>query len=139
MGLKLEKVDVWSGEIRDEIGALAEKLGPLAVAGADLTFLIARRQPDKPGTGIVFLGGLRGAKQTKAAQAAGLVKASDVVGLHVAATNKPGLAHQVVEKLASARINLRGISASVIGTRCVIVLAFDSATDRERAVRALRE
>ena len=33
MAVKILKVDVWSAEIRDEIGGLAAVLGPLAAAG----------------------------------------------------------------------------------------------------------
>jgi hypothetical protein len=73
---KIEKVDVWSGEIRDEAGGLAAVLSPLVDAGADFSFLIARRKPDSPGAGVIFVGGIRGAKQKKAAQSVGLAPRS---------------------------------------------------------------
>lgn len=139
MAVTIQKVDVWSGEIRDEVGGLAAVLDPLAAAGADLAFLVARRQRDKPGTGIVFLGGLKGAKQTAAAQKAGLAKAGDISALLAEAPNKPGLANKLIEKLAEARINLRGLSASVTGNKCVIVFAFDSVADRDNAAKILRK
>jgi hypothetical protein len=139
MASKIQKVDVWSAEICDEVGGLAAVLGPLAAAGADLAFVVARREAHKPGSGIVFLGGLKGAKQTAAAQKAGLSKAGDIAALVVEVANKPGLAHKLVEKLASARINLRGLSASVTGTKCVLVIAFDTAADRDNAAKFLRK
>lgn len=139
MALKIAKVEVWSGEIRDDIGGLAAVLEPLDAAGADLAFIVARRQAHKPGTGIVFLGGLKGAKQTAAAKTAGLSKADDIAALLVEAANKPGLAHRIIERLAAARINLRGLSASVTGTKCVLVVAFDSAADRDQAAKLLRK
>jgi hypothetical protein len=138
MAMKIEKVDVWSGEIRDETGGLAAALSPLIEAGANFSFLVARRQVDKPGTGVVFLGGLRGAKQLKAAQSVGIATAGDVAGLLVESSDKPGLVHQIATRLASGGINLRGISASVIGMRCAITLAFDTAADRDQAARPLR-
>jgi hypothetical protein len=138
MAVTVEKVDVWAGEIRDEAGGLAEKLGVLADAGADLSFLIARRQPDKPGTGIVYLAGLRGAKQTKAAAAAGLAKATDIGCLRIEAANKPGLAAELAGRLGDAGINLRGASASVIGKKCVMLLSFDSLADRDKAAKLLK-
>jgi hypothetical protein len=137
MAVKIQKVDVWSAEIRDEIGGLDAVLRPLAEAGADLAFIVARRQAHKPGTGIVFVGGLKGAKQTAAAQKAGMAKAGDIAGLVLETTNKPGLAHRLVEQLASARINLRGLTASVTGTKCVLVAAFDSVADRDNAAKVL--
>lgn len=137
MALKVSKVEVWSGELSDNVGGLAAVLGPLADAGADLAFAIARRQPDKPGTGVVFLGGIKGAKQTKTAAAAGLSKTDNLAALVVEGTNKPGLAHGVIERVSSAGINLRGVSAAVTGTRCVIVVAFDTAADRDRAAKVI--
>jgi hypothetical protein len=139
MAWKVDKSDVWAVEVRDEAGGLAEKLQPLAEAGADLQFLIARRQPDRPGTGVAFLGGLRGTRQLKAAQAAGFAKAGDVAALRVEAPNKPGLALQILQRVAQAGISLRGVSAAVLGARCVVLLAFDSAADRDRAAKALRK
>src|SRR5438093_1284967 len=55
----VSKIEVWTGEIEDKPGALDAKLQPLAAAGVDLTFLIARRQADRPGRGVVFLAPLK--------------------------------------------------------------------------------
>ena len=138
MALKVSKVDVWSAELSDNVGGLARVLGPLAAAGADLSFVIARRQPDKPGTGVAFIGGIKGAKQTKAAAAAGLAKTQNLAALSIESTNKPGSLHRVVEQVASSGINLRGVSASVTGSKCVFVLAFDSAADRDAAAKVVK-
>jgi hypothetical protein len=93
--------------------------------------------PDKPGAGHVFFGGLKGAKQAKAASAAGFVKA-DLPGLRVEASDKPGTVEAIVAKMAEAGINLRGVTASGAGVKCSVILAFDSTTDRDRAARLLR-
>jgi len=55
MAVQITKVDVWVGEIADRPGGLAEKLEVVAKAGASLEFVIARRQPDKPGTAVVVV------------------------------------------------------------------------------------
>ncbi|MCI0358610.1 MAG: hypothetical protein L0211_09010 [Planctomycetaceae bacterium] len=138
MAQNVAKVDVWTGELRDNVGGLAAMLGPLAEAGADLSFVIARRQPEKPGTGVAFIGGINGAKQTKAAAAVGLTKTTSLAALQIEATNKPGLLHRAIQQIASAGINLRGVSASVTGTKCVFVLAFDTAADRDQAAKILK-
>ncbi len=139
MTLTVDKVDVWAGEILDHIGGLAAKLQPLADGGVDLSFLIARRQPDKPGSGIVYLGGIQGAKQTKAALAAGMTKAADMGCLRVEAPNKPGAAAQLIGKVGAAGINLRGASASAVGKKCVLLLSFDSLGDRDNAMKLLKK
>ena len=137
MSFKATKVDVWCGEIADEPGGLASKLEPLACAGVDLDFVIARRQPDKPGKGVLFVTGIKGAKQKKAAEAAGLCKTTEMAALRIEGTNKAGVGHQIAGLIAAAGINLRGLSATVIGRRFVSFLAFDSRADAAKAARLL--
>ena len=138
MAHQVKKLEVWVGEIEDSVGGLAAKLEPLANAGADLQLLIARRQPHLPGKGVVFLSGVSGAKATKAATGAGLTKATDLSALRVEGPNKPGAAYQITRRLADAGINLRGISAGVLGSKFLLFLAFDSAADADQAARSLR-
>jgi hypothetical protein len=137
MALKVAKLDLWSTEIADQPAGLASKLEGLAAAKVDLSFLFARRQPEKPGSGVVFVGGIKGAKATKAATAAGFAPAANVFGLRVEGPNKPGAAHKALAVVADAGINLRGVSASSAGTRYVACLAFDSADDAGRAQKLL--
>jgi hypothetical protein len=137
MPYTISKVDVWTRELDDRPGNLAAALEPLAGAGVDLQFLIARRRTLVPGKGIVFLGGVSSAKGTKAAVAAGFKKATDISGLRVEGPNKPGDCHRVVRVLADSGISLRGVSASVIGKKYVLILAFDSADDAAKATKLL--
>jgi hypothetical protein len=138
MAFDVKKLEVWTGEIVDRAGGLASKLEPLALAGIDLQFLVARRQPHLPGRGVVFLSGISGARGTKAAAAAGLTKARDVVALRVEGPNKAGAAFAIARQLGDAGINLRGVSAGVMGKRFQLFLAFDNAADAEKAARSLR-
>jgi hypothetical protein len=46
MDLFVEYVDVWAAPIRDKSGGLADVLGSLRDAGANLQFIMARRAPD---------------------------------------------------------------------------------------------
>ena len=56
MGYQITKEDVWwVGIIQDRPSALAEKLEIISKAGVSLDYMIARRSPDRPGTGVVFL------------------------------------------------------------------------------------
>jgi len=138
MPYEVAKMEVWTAEIDDRPGGLAEKLEPLAAAGVDLSFAIARREPHRPGKGVVFISGVKGAKAQRAAKEAGFVKASDLTGLRVEGPNKPGLCHLVCQQLAEAGINLRGLSAGTIGSKCVFFLAFDSAADATKASRVIK-
>jgi len=138
MQYTISKVDVWTRAIDDTVGSLAATLEPLADARVDLEFLVARRRTLVPGKGVVFLGGISGAKQAKAAAAAGLTKAMDITGLRVEGANKAGDCYRLSRILADAGINLRGVSASVVGRKYVLILAFDSADDAAQATRLLR-
>jgi len=60
MGFKLERVHIWTGEIADKVGGMATKLAPLAQAGANLQYISTRRQPDRPGTGILYVAPVTG-------------------------------------------------------------------------------
>lgn len=138
MAYTVKKVDIWTGAIDDRVGGLAAKLAPLADAGADLEVVIARRQPHLPSKGVVFAGPISGAKAKKAASAAGLRKADELVSLRVEGRNKAGECHQLTRRLADAGISLRGVSASVAGTKFVVYLAFDNEADATAAARVLR-
>ena len=99
--------------------------------------IVARRRTLVPGKGIVFLGGISGAAGEKAAAAAGFKRAADIAGLRVERPNTPGDCFKVATVLSKAGINLRGLSASVIGNKYVQILAFDTAADADKAAKLL--
>jgi predicted amino acid-binding ACT domain protein len=138
MSLKVTKMDVWSGEIRDQPGGLAGVLRELAATGASLEMLVARRQPDRPGSGIVFLAPVKGRAAIGAAAVAGLSPTAGVSALRVEGTDRPGLGARMTGAIADAGINLRGLSAAVVGGRFAAYLAFDSREDAEKAAKAMR-
>jgi len=79
MAYQVTKEDVWVGEIQDRAGAVAEKLEAVSRVGVNLEFMIARRAPDKPGTGVLFMAPFRGEDSTRA-------------GSHPASLSTPGAA-----------------------------------------------
>ena len=139
MELIVEREDVWISSLEDKPGALAAKLVALADAGADLDFVIARRAPDKPGTGVVFVTPLRGDAELKAASEMGFSAGNRLHSLQVEGENAKGLAGMISEKLGAAGINLRGFSGAVIGKRFVLHIAFDTAELREKAIGIIKE
>jgi len=139
MALDVKRVDVWAASIEDRPGGVAEKLAALAEAGAQLEFVIARRSPDKPGTGVVFLTPLKGAAQVKAAKKAGFKKTKSLRSIRIEGPDKPGMGAKITEALACKGINLRGLSAAAIGKRFVAHIALDKPADAARAVRILKK
>jgi hypothetical protein len=139
MAYSIKKVDVWSGEIDDRPGGLGEKLAALTDSGANLEFLVSRRAPDKPGTGVVFITPIKGTKQKNAAQQAGLATTDSLHSVRIEGADRPGLGTKMTRALADAGINLRGVSAAALGRRAVTYLAFDSAADADTAIRVLKK
>jgi hypothetical protein len=139
MAYTVKKVDVWAGEIADRPGGLASTLTAINNAGANIEFVVARRAPDKPGTGVVFLTPIRGAKQKAAAQNAGLSTSDSLHSVRVEGPDRAGLGAKMGDALAAAGINVRGMSAAALGRRAVSYFAFDSAADADAAVRVLRK
>ena len=139
MDLIVERVDVWAAGIKDEPGTLARMLTGLREAGADFDFIIARRAPEKPGTGVVFVTPLRGDREVAAAADLGFNVTSSVHSLRIEGENKAGITAEITQKLADVGINIRGLSASVSGARFVIFIGLDSAADAAKAVNTLQQ
>jgi hypothetical protein len=133
-----EREDVWAASVEDKPGALSNKLQALAEAGADLDFIIARRSPEKPGTGVVFVTPLRGDRELEAAAEEGFTASSHLHSVRVEGKNEPGIAGKVAQRIAQGGLNLRGFSGAVIGTQFVLHLAFDTAEEAEKAIALLR-
>ncbi len=139
MKLNVTRSDVWAAALEDRPGSLAEKLTALAQAGANLEFIISRRSPEKPGKGVVFLTPVKGAKQTKAAKAAGFVKTNSLHSVRIEGNDKPGVGATLSRALADAGLNLRGLSGAAFGRRFVGYLALDSAGDTAKAIAVLKK
>ncbi|MFB3890915.1 MAG: amino acid-binding protein [Phycisphaerae bacterium] len=138
MALKISKADTWVAGIKDEPGGLAGKLEVLKAGGANLEFVVARRSPDKPGTGVVFVTPIRGAKQVRAAKKAGFARSSSLHTVRIQGPDKRGMGACLTGALAEAGINLRGLSAGVVGKQFIMHLAFDTAGAAAKAVRVLK-
>jgi len=136
--MKTQRVDTWVASLEDKPGGLAAKLNTLASAGVNLEFVIARRAPDKPGTGVVFVTPIKGPKQTKAAAAAGFTKSANMHVVRLEGADRPGLGARITQALADAGLNLRGMSAAAIGKKFVCHVAVDSEADAAKLTRLLR-
>lgn len=139
MAYTISKVNVWAGTIKDRPGGVAEKLNALSRARANLDFVIARRAPDKPGRGVLFVAPLKKAAQTRAARKAGLKRADKMYSLRVVGPDRAGLGAKITRALAEAGINMRGLSAAAIKGRSVVYFAFDKRTDANKATRILKK
>jgi len=135
----VNRVDVWTASIADKPGGLSGTLKGVFEAGADLDFVIARRAPDEPGMGAVFITPIRGDREIEAASTLGFNLTSSVDSVRVEGDNVPGAAVNIAETIANADINVRSFSAAVIGPRYIAYVGFDSSSDADRAAEVLQE
>jgi hypothetical protein len=139
MNLIIEPEAVWAASIEDKPCALSNKVAALAEVGADINFMIARRAPDKPGTGVVFVTPLRGDYEINAAGDLGFAATNRMHSVRIEGQNQRGIAGRLTRLVGEAGINLRGFSAAAIGTQFVMYMGFDSAEDSQKAIELLRQ
>ena len=137
MAYEITREDVWVGEIEDRAGAVAEKLEAISRVGVNLEFLIARRAPEQPGTGVLFMAPFRGEDSVRAALQAGLSQWTSAFTLRVEGPDRPGLGALITWTVANEGISMRGVSGAKLGERSVFYLAFDGAADADKARQAL--
>jgi hypothetical protein len=137
MAMQVAKVEVWAGDVQDQVGGLAQVLEAIGGAGGSVECVIGRRQSDRPGSGEVFVTPVKGAKAQKAAEGAGL-RRTPIPTLRIEGTDKPGLGGRMMRAIADAGVNVRGVSAAVLGNKFVVYIGFDGAEDMERAAKALK-
>jgi predicted amino acid-binding ACT domain protein len=137
MELAVERVDVWAAPIQDRPGALAELLKTLHKVGADLRFIIARRAPDKPGTGVVFVTPLQGDREIRAASQLGFNVTQSLHSIRIMGQDKAGIVAELTQALAEGGINLRGLAATVIGSQFVAYVGVDSLDDTNKVIDIL--
>ena len=139
MDLLVERVDVWAASIEDRAGGVAAPLDALRQAGADLQFIIARRAPEKPGTGVVFVTPLQSDREIRAAAQVGFNVSQSLHSVRIMGPDRSGIVAELTQKLADAGISLRGFAASVIGRQFVAYAGLDSRQDADKAIDVLQK
>lgn len=137
MSFRLDRVHVWSGEVADQAGGVATKLALLAQAGTHLEYIYTRRQPDRPGTGVLFVAPITGPMQQRAAKSAGLVEVQEPIVLRFEGDDAAGLGHRLTQSWALAGLSMHGLTMAVLGQRFVGYVSFDTVEDSNRAAAIL--
>ena len=138
MDFRITRVDTWEGRIRDKPGGLAGKLAILAEAGANLEFVLARRTPQRKGSGIVFVAPIKGPRQIRAAKKARLSRSKKAFAVRIVGPDRRGLGAKVTGALAKAGLNIRGLTAARLPRRSIVTISFDSRAEANKAVRVLK-
>ena len=139
MTVKATKADVWAVNIDDRAGGVADKLEGLAKAGASFEMVLARRTPEDPGKGMLFVTPVKGAKVIRAAREAGMGVPQSIHSVRIEGTDRPGLGAQIARTLGDAGVSFRGISGTAIGRKFLSYIACDNAEDQTKAIAALKK
>lgn len=139
MKLKVSRAEMWSATIDDQPGGAARVLDPLAEAGANFEFAFARRAPEMPGRGLLFVLPVKGKKVVSAAQSAGLARAESIHTVKVEGGDRPGTSAAIARALADSGVSFRAFSAIAVGRKFAAYLALDSEEDAAKVVGVLRK
>ena len=138
MSLTVKKVELWRREVENRPGILADVLGILADAGANLEIAMAYRYPGNQSLGAIEVYPVSGRKRVAAAQAAGLQPLS-LAALRVDGTDRRGTGRAIARALADAGLNISFLVTQVIGRKFTAIFGFDSEDDAVRASRIIRK
>lgn len=87
----------------------------------------------------MFVTPLRGDREIRAATQVGFNVTRILHCVRIMGADRPGVAAQLTQALADGGINLRGFSASVIGTQFVACVAVDSLDGATKAMHILEK
>ena len=138
MAITVKKTTLWRTEVQNKPGTLADVLGPLADAGADLHVVMGYRLHGPGKKAAIEVCPVSGKRATAAAREAGL-SASSIPTLLVEGDNRPGLGRAISRAIAEAGINVGFLVAQVIGTRFSAVMGFDDEAASRKAVSLIKK
>ncbi|MGD8451605.1 MAG: hypothetical protein PVJ57_07275 [Phycisphaerae bacterium] len=136
MAFEITKVEVWEGRVIDRPGALSEQLAEVMRAGANLDMIMARPCPLRPDECTLVLGPLHGEAQTTAAEQADLHRSGEH-WLRLEGPDRPWLAAGISRTVADSGVNIKSMTGTVLGDRCVVYISFATEADARRAAQVL--
>ena len=138
MPLTIKSISLWRTEAENKTGLLAQKLEPLAKAGADLGVVMGYRLPGNEAKAVIEVYPISGRKVTAAAAETGLA-ASSIPTLLVEGNNRPGLAHKIAKAIAGAGADLSFFVAQTTGRKYSAVLGFATEDDAKKAAALIKK
>ena len=138
MALTVKKITLWRIEVENNPGVLANILGPLAGAGADLHVVMGYRFHGNENKAAIEVYPITGKKARTAAQGVGLSE-STIPTLLAEGDNRSGLGYEIAKAIADAGINVGFLVAQVIGRRYSAVIGFESDADLRSAAGLIKK
>jgi hypothetical protein len=138
MAVSVKQITLWRSEVANRPGSLAEALGPLAKAGANLKVVMGYRIPGEETRAAIEVYPVSGKKVTDAARSVGLVD-SGIPALLIDGDDRPGLGAAIARSLGDAGINMIFLMAQVVGRRYSAIVGFESPGDAKRAASLVKK
>ncbi len=138
MAITVKRITLWRGEVPNRAGALAEVLGPLSEAGANLQVAMGYRIPGQADRAVIEVAPVSGKKAPAAAAAAGLT-ASSIPTLIAVGDDKRGLGHAMARAIAGAGINMGFMVAQVLGKKFTAIIGFENEADAAKATPLIKK
>jgi predicted amino acid-binding ACT domain protein len=138
MALMVKKVELWRREVESRPGLLADVLGTLADAGANLEIAMAYRYPGNQTMGAIEVYPISGKKRVAAAEAAGL-RPLALSALRVDGTDRRGTGRAIARALADAGLDISFLVSQVIGRKFTAIFGFDTEAEAAKAWRIIRK
>ncbi|HEV8231523.1 MAG TPA: hypothetical protein VGQ75_04195 [Thermoanaerobaculia bacterium] len=138
MAVSVKQITLWRSEVANRPGSLAETLGPLAKAGANLKVVMGYRIPGEGNRAAIEVYPVSGRKVTDAARSVGLVD-SGIPALLIDGDDRPGLGAAIARSLGDAGINMIFLMAQVVGRRYSAIVGFESPGDAKRAASLVKK
>jgi hypothetical protein len=138
MSVLVEKVEVWEGQVEDTPGTLSDALASLSASGANLEFTVARRDTKASGNSIVFVGPLRGAKQSAAAGKIGFRRSKTIHAVRVESRDRHGFAAEVTGAARGAGVNIGEFFGTVQKNGVAGYFWLESKADATKVAKAVK-
>ncbi|HEY8995379.1 MAG TPA: hypothetical protein VIM71_11995 [Lacunisphaera sp.] len=138
MKLTTTHVEMWSVEITDEVGGLARALRAIADFGADLDYVMAQRQSDKAGKGILFVSSPGNRVQLDRVTDLGLRRVNDRPMLKIEGNDAPGMGARLARAIANAGVTIKSFTGGATGHGFVCFVGFDTAQDLDKVDTAIQ-
>lgn len=139
MSYKIERAEIWGGEVPAHPGALARVLDLLRQGGGNLEAAVLRPVSPLSDTGVLFVTPIVGEKQAAAARRAGLHRTRSIHSVRVVGPDRPGLLADIAQMLNGMGLHICGLSSAGTNAHSVHYLRFTCAADADRAVEVLRQ
>ena len=134
-----ERVEVWAASIQDQPGGLAKVLRGLRDAGADLELIIARRARRSREPASCSWPRCVATRRLRLRRCWASMSPAAFNRSVLKEITNPAIASEMADKLAAAGVNLRGLTAAVMGTKFIMYIGLDNAADAARVVDLLRQ